>query len=62
MYVVHVYPPVLWTTIVCSIVMGNVFNEASNFSQQKGIFMWFIILLIVSTASPPPFVCADFSL
>ncbi len=37
----------MWTTVVCAITMGDVYGADSNFAEQKGLFLWYIILLVV---------------
>jgi hypothetical protein len=38
---------VFWTTASCLTAMGPVFKNDTNYSDQKPIFMWSIILLVV---------------
>ncbi len=42
---------VLWTTAVCGSVMGDVFTADSNYAEQKGLFMWYIVVLVVRAQS-----------
>lgn len=37
----------VWTTAVCASAMGDVFTADSNYAEQKGLFMWYIVLLVV---------------